>query len=415
MTDRLNKTSICSIVFLDIVDHSKKSVHDQIEDKTFFNSLINEAIKNVAQNDRIIIDTGDGAAIAFMGEPEDALFTALIIRDGILEHNLSADQHILVRIGINLGSVRVVKDINGRPNIIGDGINVAERIMSFAGENQILVSRSYYEVTARLTKEITGMFLYSGLKQDKHVREHEVYSIIPKAISSEDGAALAYATKEALNYKKSSVDSKKSNQKPTDKKYSIFANAINAIVKSVKQVSGQYFTQIQHVYSNATHLKDIRTILLIVSILTILLLSIWLIWREASDEETVTEVEVLDTLTHNEAIEPINQMNVELTQETLIVEPSISTNAEKISSDTNTKIQKKSIEMNQRPESITTPKPKAGPIKATVSKDQRIVAKPKSIDLLPSTQLEAKELESPQVVNKITCSQAQIAMNQCRN
>src|SRR5690606_2796893 len=56
-------------------------------------------------------------------------------------------------------------------------INVAERVMSFAEPNQILVSRSYYEITSRLTEEITGMFTYFGVKQDKHVREHEVYSI----------------------------------------------------------------------------------------------------------------------------------------------------------------------------------------------------------------------------------------------
>jgi len=49
--------------------------------------------------------------------------------------------------------------------------------MSFAKPNQILVSRSYYEVTSRLTQEISQMFDYSGIKQDKHVREHEIYSV----------------------------------------------------------------------------------------------------------------------------------------------------------------------------------------------------------------------------------------------
>ncbi|OIQ92824.1 adenylate and guanylate cyclase catalytic domain protein [mine drainage metagenome] len=179
MIDRLNKTSICSIVFLDIIGYSKKSVSEQIDDKTLFNELINEAIKNVAQNDRIILDTGDGAAITLMGEPEEALFISLTIRDGILLHNKSTGQSLRVRIGINLGSVRVVNDINDRPNIVGDGINVAQRIMSFAGENEILVSRSYYEVTSRLTKEMSGMFTYSGVKHDKHIREHEVYVIKP--------------------------------------------------------------------------------------------------------------------------------------------------------------------------------------------------------------------------------------------
>ena len=177
MNDRNNKTSICSIVFLDIIDYSKKTDSVQIEIKNQFNALINHALKDVAENDRIILDTGDGAAIACNGSPEDVLFIALNIRDEILKSNIHSATSLYVRFGINLGPVRVVKDINGQPNIIGDGINVAQRIMSFAKPNQILVSRSYYEVTSRLTQEISQMFDYSGVKQDKHVREHEVYSV----------------------------------------------------------------------------------------------------------------------------------------------------------------------------------------------------------------------------------------------
>ena len=177
MNDRVNKTSICSIVFLDIIDYSKKPDSEQIDVKNQFNDFINIALKDIAQNDRIILDTGDGAAIAYMGSPEDALFMALNIRDSIMKNNESGQSLIHVRFGINLGPVRVVKDINGRPNIIGDGINVAQRIMSFAQPNQILVSRSYYEITSRLTQEISQMFDYSGVKHDKHVRDHEVYSV----------------------------------------------------------------------------------------------------------------------------------------------------------------------------------------------------------------------------------------------
>jgi hypothetical protein len=73
--------------------------------------------------------------------------------------------------------VRLVKDINGQPNIIGDGINVAQRVMSFAEPGQILVSRSYYDVMARLSEDYGKLFHYEGAKTDKHVREHEVYAI----------------------------------------------------------------------------------------------------------------------------------------------------------------------------------------------------------------------------------------------
>ena len=177
MNDRINKTVICSIVFLDMIDYSKKSDAEQIEVKSQFNTLINYALKDIAQNDRIIVDTGDGAAIACSGSPEDALFIAVAIRDEIIKTNISNKQPLFVRFGINLGTVRVMNDINNHTNIIGDGINVAQRIMSFANPNQILVSRSYFEITSRLSKEIAQLFDYSGIKQDKHVREHEVYSV----------------------------------------------------------------------------------------------------------------------------------------------------------------------------------------------------------------------------------------------
>lgn len=177
MNDRINKTSICSVVFMDIIDYSKVADAEQIEVKIQFNNLINDSLKDIAQNDRIILDSGDGFAIAHLGSPEDALFMALDIRDGILKRNFNNAKPLFVRFGINLGPVRVVNDINGQPNIIGDGINLAQRIMNFAKPNEILVSRSYYEVTSRLTQEISQMFDYSGLKQDKHVREHEVYTV----------------------------------------------------------------------------------------------------------------------------------------------------------------------------------------------------------------------------------------------
>jgi class 3 adenylate cyclase len=199
MSERINKTSICSVVFLDIIDYSKMSVSDQSDLKEHFNALINEAIKDIAQNDRIILDTGDGAAISLLGAPEEALFVSMTIRDSILVHNKQyPDQQLFVRIGINLGPVRVVSDINGQPNIIGDGINVAQRVMSFAEPNQILVSRSYYEVTSRLTKEITGMFTYSGIKHDKHVREHEVYVIRSTDEVASAGTPSPVITEDAL-------------------------------------------------------------------------------------------------------------------------------------------------------------------------------------------------------------------------
>ena len=177
MEENGKKTIICSVLFLDVVEYSKKSVSGQIVLKEGFNAFLSIAIRDIPINDRIILDTGDGAAISFLGDVEDALKAALIMRASLLSAGTRMDPPLLVRMGINLGPVRMVKDINGLPNIVGDGINVAQRVMGFADSGQILVSRSYYDAVCRLSQEYAGMFHYEGSRTDKHVREHQVYAI----------------------------------------------------------------------------------------------------------------------------------------------------------------------------------------------------------------------------------------------
>ena len=177
MEEHGNKTIMCSVLFLDIVEYSKKSVTGQISLKDRFNSYLSAAIRDVPMTDRIILDTGDGAAINFLGDVEDALNAALSLRESLLNEKLDVEYPLLVRMGINLGPVCLVRDINGQPNIVGDGINVAQRVMGFAEAVQILVSRSYYDAVSRLSPQYAGMFHYQGSRTDKHVREHEVYAI----------------------------------------------------------------------------------------------------------------------------------------------------------------------------------------------------------------------------------------------
>jgi hypothetical protein len=169
------RTFMCAVVFIDIIEYSKKAVDRQLVIKSRFNEIVAKGLEGVAQADRIILDTGDGAALCFLGDPEDALFVTNNIRNEFAAE--AKVPELKVRIGINLGPVKVMRDLNGNPNIVGDGINVAQRIMSFAGTNQILVSRSYYEVVSRLTQAYSQLFRFVGAREDKHVREHELYEV----------------------------------------------------------------------------------------------------------------------------------------------------------------------------------------------------------------------------------------------
>ena len=166
-----HRTFIATVVFIDIVGYSERLVTQQVELKTRLNGLVAGVLENVPVADRMMLDTGDGAALCFLGDPEDALFAASNLRAA----TIAIGPELALRIGINLGPLRIVKDVNGQPNMLGDGINVAQRVMSFAQPNQILVSRSYYEIVSRLSQEYTRLFQYLGIHRDKHVREHEVY------------------------------------------------------------------------------------------------------------------------------------------------------------------------------------------------------------------------------------------------
>lgn len=207
MLEQGNRTFIGSVVFVDIVDYSKKTVTEQIVIKDRFTTLLAESLKDIDPEQRIILDTGDGAAISFLGDPEDALFVCMHMRDYAKrlqagDPEVSATQPLTplatdedgnalpqsplaidfaLRVGINLGPVKLIRDINGQPNIVGDGINVAQRIMNFAQVGQIVVSRSYFEVVSVVSDEYAKLFNYEGSRTDKHVREHEIYVVSDSA------------------------------------------------------------------------------------------------------------------------------------------------------------------------------------------------------------------------------------------
>ena len=171
-TDSANATVLCSVVFADIVGFSKLSVQGQIAAKERFNAQLAAAIGDFPADKRIILDSGDGGSVSFLRDPEPALLVALRLRAAAREPGSSR-----LRIGINLGPAQIVKDLNGLPNLLGDGINTAERIMSFSPPGGLFVSRSYYEAVSRLTDEYQELFQPAGVHADKHDRPHEVFSV----------------------------------------------------------------------------------------------------------------------------------------------------------------------------------------------------------------------------------------------
>jgi hypothetical protein len=274
MEERSNKTIMCSVLFLDIVEYSKKSVSGQISLKDRFNNYLSAAIRDVPVTDRIILDTGDGAAINFLGDVEDALKAALSLRESLLSEDPNVDHPLLVRMGVNLGPVRLVRDINGRPNIVGDGINVAQRVMGFSDAAQILVSRSYYDAVSRLSPQYAGMFHYQGSRTDKHVREHEVYAIgypgDKTTLRSRSGGQMA------MGHPSGSVEGTVRH----------FNNLLDSVASLLKSAAGEMLVRFQ------TAQPGLKVIYVVVLAAPILLLAL-LVSRTGGDEKaaSLTSVE----------------------------------------------------------------------------------------------------------------------------
>ncbi|GMG82041.1 hypothetical protein LNKW23_12540 [Paralimibaculum aggregatum] len=161
---------ICSVLVADIVDFSGLALDEQLAHKERFQKATEESGLARSERTRFLIDTGDGAAICFFGDPEDALYAAVS-----LQHRLLSDCPL--RMGIGLGPAKWVVDAQGRRNIVGDAINSAHRIMNFASPGGILVSRSYYDVVTGIRERQVFGFRPLGMLTDKAGRQHEVFAL----------------------------------------------------------------------------------------------------------------------------------------------------------------------------------------------------------------------------------------------
>lgn len=168
------QTLQCAILFLDLVGYSARPVDDQVLIKKRLNLLLKRILRGVPPEHRLAIDTGDGAAVCFLGEPLAALQSALLLRELLGERY---GPTLSLRIGLHLGPVRVVPDVNGRLNVVGDGINDAQRIMDFAQPNQVLMSRTFHDAVAHTQMPPHCELGAAGVHVDKHGRTHELYCV----------------------------------------------------------------------------------------------------------------------------------------------------------------------------------------------------------------------------------------------
>ena len=177
-----NRALVASFLFIDLVGYSKGTAADQYAEKAALSELLTKNLAALRKDDYRVKDTGDGALIAFLANPEHALYMALAIGEDFQRVAVGAGfPSNSLRTGLHIGAVKEALDLEARPNFVGDGINAAKRIMDFAAPGQITASRAYFEAVSWLDSSYAALFQHLGASDDKHGRAHELYAVSPSA------------------------------------------------------------------------------------------------------------------------------------------------------------------------------------------------------------------------------------------
>jgi TolB-like protein/Flp pilus assembly protein TadD len=136
---KAKRLEIAHVLFMDIVGYSKLLTDEQSEALQELNQIVRgteAAHEAEAAGGLTILPTGDGMALVFTGSVEEPVECALEISQA-----LRAEPSLPVRMGIHSGPIHHVTDANGRENIAGVGINIAQRVMDCGDAGHILVSK----------------------------------------------------------------------------------------------------------------------------------------------------------------------------------------------------------------------------------------------------------------------------------
>jgi tetratricopeptide (TPR) repeat protein/class 3 adenylate cyclase len=134
-----------TVLFIDIVGFAKLPVNQQRQ-------ALKELLKAVRSTDEyqranaavclLRLPTGDGMALVFLNTtPVAPACCAKNIRKALRSGSRSCG----IRMGIHSGPVYRDQDIDDKPNVTGDGINLAQRVMNCGDDRHILLSASVAE------------------------------------------------------------------------------------------------------------------------------------------------------------------------------------------------------------------------------------------------------------------------------
>ena len=165
---------MASVLFTDIVGYSLRSIEEQTELLTALQTVVRGCSEYKAALDKqevLSLPTGDGMALVFLRDPVSPAKCALEIA-----HALRSQPQIKLRMGLHIGPVHRHADIRENTNVVGGGINMAQRVMDCGDAGHILLSRQVAEVLEQL-REWKDSLHDLGVQEVKHGVKIHIYNL----------------------------------------------------------------------------------------------------------------------------------------------------------------------------------------------------------------------------------------------
>jgi class 3 adenylate cyclase/tetratricopeptide (TPR) repeat protein len=165
---------LAAILAADVVGYSRLTGADEEGTIARLRALRRELVDPTisSHRGRIVKTTGDGILVEF-ASVVDAVRCAVEVQRGIVSRNaeVPAERRIEFRIGIHVGDVVVEGD-----DLLGDGVNVAARLETFADPGGICLSEDAYRQVAR---NVDVQFVDHGQQSLKNIAQSvRVYSLL---------------------------------------------------------------------------------------------------------------------------------------------------------------------------------------------------------------------------------------------
>ncbi len=138
------------MLFIDIVSYSLNSMEQQDELLGRLQDIVRRTkqFQEARSTDQLIsLPTGDGMALVFFQDPVISVRCALEIQSAV-----RLNSELQLRAGIHIGPIFRRADIKDNANVVGGGINLAQRVMDCGDAGHILISSSVAEVLLQLSE-----------------------------------------------------------------------------------------------------------------------------------------------------------------------------------------------------------------------------------------------------------------------